>query len=99
MNTKTYAAPQAAADMAALNARMKAKLEASGIPYKRIECYGSQIVVTSYSSDSAAKWATLLANFAKVRGTIETLDDAVRNRNTVLRPSKVRVWRTFAVIS
>lgn len=97
MNTKTYAAP-AAANMAALNARMKAKLEQAGIPFKDIEVYGSQIVVTSFCRDSAGKWATLLAKFAKVRGVIETLDDAVRNRGTVLRPSKVRVWRTFAVI-
>jgi len=81
-----------------LQQRMKSTLEGAGIPYKRIEVYGVQIVVTSACRDTAAKWATLLAKFAKVRGTIETLDDAVRNRNTVLRPSKVRVWRTFAVI-
>jgi len=97
MKTQHYSAPPAA-QVAQLNARMKAKLEAAGIPYKRIDMYGSQIVVTSACRDTAAKWASLLAQFAKVRGTIETLDDAVVNRNTTLRPSKVRVWRTFAVI-
>lgn len=100
MNTTNTnaAAVTRAANVAKLNAAMKAKLEAAGIPYKAIECYGSQIVVTSWCRDSAARWASLLAKFATVRGTIETLDDAKVNRNTVLLPSKVRVWRTFARI-
>lgn len=84
--------------MRTLQERMRETLAGCGLPHKQIECYGSQIVVTSQCRDTAAKWATLLAKFAKVRGTIETLDDAVVNRNTVLKPSKVRVWRTFAVI-
>lgn len=38
------------------------------------------------------------ALFAKVRCVLEALDEAKENKNTVLLPSKVKVWRTFAII-
>lgn len=76
--------------------QMKAQLENAGLPFREVKCYGSQIVVTSLSRDAANKWALLLAKLATVRGITESVDYAQRNTNTVLHPSTVRVWRTFA---
>lgn len=84
--------------MGQLQQQMKAKLEQLGVPFKQVECYGSQIVVTSHCRETADRWAALLSRFSRVKGVIETYDDAVINRNTVLLPSKVKVFRTFAVI-
>jgi hypothetical protein len=77
---------------------IKAKLEASGIPHKEIRVYGRQIVVTSWSHDAAMKWADLLSKFAKVRGVIKAIDYTKENHKTVLNPSTVNVFRTFAAI-
>lgn len=61
--------------------KLKAALEQAGLPYKQIECYGSQIVITAHSQDSAIKWGLLLARFAKVRRAgLEALDEAVEQR-------------------
>ena len=43
---------------------MQETLSKSGIPYKEIRCYGSQIMVTAWSEGAARKWAALLAKFA-----------------------------------
>lgn len=79
-------------------ARIKATLGKLGIPAKQIDCYGSQIVVTSQSRDTADRWALALGKFATVKGTLESLDDGAENKNTVLRPTTVKVWRTYATI-
>ncbi len=78
--------------------KMQEKLEGCGLPYKRVHCYGSQIMVTSWSKDAAERWATLLGRFAKVRGVHQTLDYNVENRNTIMRPTTHTVWRTWATI-
>lgn len=78
--------------------KIKALLQKSGIPYKEIECYGSQIVVTSWCRDSADKWARLLAKFSTVRGVVETCDYAKENKGTCLKPTRIKVYRTFSMI-
>jgi hypothetical protein len=78
--------------------RMKNKLSQSGIAYRRIECYGSQVVVTAACRDTADKWAALLANFAKVRGIVETFDDLAADASKSGRRRKIKVYRTFAAI-
>jgi len=71
---------------------MKSKLEQIGLPYKEVECYGSQIVVTAHSVESANKWAMILSRFAKVRrAALESLEQTVERKY-------VKVWRTYAVI-
>ena len=65
MTTETAATPQQ---------RMKAQLEAVGLPFKTINCYGSQIVVTAWSRDAAVKWHSLLSRLGKVRGPVESMD-------------------------
>jgi hypothetical protein len=78
---------------------MKAQLENAGIPYKQIDVYGSQIVITSWCEASAIRWSKLLRRFARVRkDALKCLDDAKENKGTCLNPSVVKVWRTYAVI-
>jgi len=78
--------------------QIKDTLTKTGLPFKEIDCYGRQIVVTSWCRESSMKWAQLLAKFATVRGITESVDYAKENKNTVLRPTTVKVWRTFAAI-
>jgi hypothetical protein len=78
--------------------QIKAQLERSGIPHKEIKVFGSQIIVISWSRDAADKWARLIAKFATVRGVVESVDYNKENRNTVLRPTKHKVWLTGARI-
>jgi len=77
---------------------MKQKLESVGLPYKEVQCYGRQIVITSHCRDTAEKWAHLLSKFSTFRGITECLDDTKENKGTCLLPTKVKVWRTFAAI-
>jgi hypothetical protein len=80
--------------------QLKAKLESTGLPFKNIDCYGRQIVVTAQSRDAAIKWGSLLGKFAKVRRVaFETVDEAKEQQGTCLRPTYVKVWRTFAAIA
>jgi hypothetical protein len=81
-----------------LQNQMQAKLAQVGIPYRTINVYGSQIVITTTSRNTAAKWHAVLARFAKVRGTIKDIDYATVNRGTVLNRSTVQVFRTYATI-
>lgn len=78
--------------------KMKAVLAKAGIPAKKIDCYGNQIVITSFSRDAAERWASLLGHFAKVRGITESADEAVENKGTSLRPTMIPVFHTFACI-
>lgn len=78
--------------------RIKALLVKSGIPYKEINCYGSQIMVTAWSESAARKWASLLAKFAKVNNVGQGIDEAKVNKNTVLLPTVIHVWRVWATI-
>lgn len=78
---------------------MKAKLETVGIPFKQIDCYGSQLVITAWSLDAAEKWAILLGNFCKVRGIVHAYDEAKENKGTCLRHSVIKVVRVFARIT
>jgi len=79
--------------------QMREKLAQLGIPYRTINCYGSQIVVTSLCRNTAEKWALTLAQFATFKGIRESIDYIQENRNTIMNPSTVRVWRTYAVVS
>lgn len=86
--------------MATIQHQMKATLEKAGLPFKRIEVYGSQIVVTTVARDSANRWAQLLAQFSKVRGITESLDekhDATHGTPPSLKYT--RVHRVFAAIT
>jgi len=77
---------------------IKAVLERAGLPYKTIEVYGSQIVVTCRSLDAADKWKNLLSKFATFRGLSHSVDYAKENKGTCLNPTTIEVWRAFACI-
>jgi hypothetical protein len=88
-----------------LQQRMKAMLEKSGIPFKKIDCYGSQIVITAWSEDAARKWAVLLGQFATFRGITHGMDktqddSAIRKANPGLVKANFfhDVWHVFASI-
>jgi hypothetical protein len=77
--------------------KMQALLEQSGLPYKEVRCYGSQIMVTCWSYAAVPKWVTLLGQFATVKSTAQGVDyrkaDAHLNR-----PKQLKVWRVWATL-
>lgn len=81
-----------------LQQRMKSQLEALGIPYKEIEVYGGQIVVTCWSEKPLARWISVISKFAKVRGTSRSVDYAKVNKHSAMRPTTIEVWRVFATM-
>lgn len=86
--------------MATIQQAMKAKLEGAGLPFKQIQVYGSQIVVTTVAHDSANRWSQFLAKFSKVRGITESLDEK-HDATHGTPPSKkyTRVHRVFATVA
>lgn len=76
--------------------KLKARLETLGLPYREINVYGSQITIEAVSRDTADKWASLVQRFAKLRGVIEDYVEAKENKNTVMNPTRVHVWRVYA---
>lgn len=88
-----------APDEPTVQQRIKSVLERSGLPYRKIDVYGSQIVVTTTCEASAKKWGSLIRKFAKLRGIVKSVDDVPtsKRRFKVLHPV-ITVWRTFGVI-
>jgi hypothetical protein len=81
-----------------IQAQIKATLEKSGIPSREIEVYGSQIVITSACRDTAEKWGALLSGFSKVRGILESIDEAKIQKGSCMNRTYIKVWRTFAAM-
>jgi hypothetical protein len=80
--------------------QMKASLETVGLPFKDVQCYGSQIVITCVSRDTANRWVPVLRKFSTVRGVIECLDEkADSDFRTPTSQKYTRVHRVYAVIS
>ena len=75
--------------------KMKAGLESLGIPYKEINVYGRQIMVTAWSRSAAQRWVGALSRFGGKLRCGEGVDYAKENKNTVLRPSTIKVWRVW----
>ena len=77
--------------------QMDELLRAAGLAPKETHCYGSQVVVTVRSREMAQKVASFLKQGTfTLRGITESMDDAKENKNTVMKPSKVKVYRVFA---
>lgn len=80
--------------------KMVAKLKSLGVPYREIEAYGSQIVVTCASEDAAIKWAGVLAKFATVRrAAVRSIDYLKVDAHLPNARRTVDVWRTFARVT
>jgi hypothetical protein len=83
--------------MATIQEQMKGLLEKTGLPYKAIEVYGSQIVVTTVSLDSANRWVAVLSKFCRVRGITNSVDEKADSSPAGRKYTKVR--RVFAVVN
>lgn len=76
-------------------------LRIAGIPVKEVSAYGRQIVVTSQCRNTADRvWFLFGKTKAyRLRGIVECIDYAKENKNTVLSPSTVKVFRTYMVVA
>lgn len=77
--------------------RMEATLAKVKLPSRAIEVYGSQIVITTLSVESASAWAPILRKFAKVKAVaLKSLDETAES--TVFDRRYVTVYRTYATV-
>ncbi len=84
--------------MATAQENMKVALGKVNIPSRSIEVYGSQIVITCLSLDSANRWAPVLSKFATVKKVgLRSLDET--KKSTVHNRQYVNVYRTYATIA
>lgn len=72
--------------------KMKAKLESLGLPYKQIDVYGSQIMVTALGEETANKWHSILSKFTTSKRPVRSIAYNKVNTNTVLLPDVHTVW-------
>ena len=83
-------------------ARLKAGFEKLPIPYIEIQVYGNQITVECKSFATAKKWEHVLDQMRSggvhLRGIIESVRYKKKNENSVMNPSRYRVWRVYAAI-
>lgn len=87
---------------------LEAKLKEIGLPYHEIKVYGRQITVECISRDTCAKWAAILAKFARVRGMIKSVVEKKEFKGKtqghymdeagIMRSTKMGVWRVYAAI-
>ena len=78
--------------------KMHARLSMIGVPFKEIECFGKQIIVTTVSLDSSKKWQQLLRRFAKVvRRPCRSIDDAKNSGEGYGKKTQL-VWRVSATV-
>lgn len=86
--------------MQTVQKQMEATLAKTGIPARKIHCYGSQIMITALSQDAAQEWGSTLAKFATVNRIYPSIDetlDAARDPNRRLAHT-VDVWMVWATI-
>jgi hypothetical protein len=77
---------------------MKVALGKVSIPSRSNEVYGSQIVITCLSLDSANQWAPALSKFATVKRVgLRSLDET--KKSTVHNRQYVTVYRTYATVA
>lgn len=76
---------------------MKARLEELKIPYKSLDVYGSQIMVTCWSENAAKRWHSVLHKLSpeSLRMGPGT-DYAKENKGTNLNPTTIKVYRVWA---
>jgi len=73
-------------------AKLKAKLESLGLPYKEIKVYGSQVMITAWSESAANKWHGVICKFTNSRRPVRSVDYNKVNENTCLIPTVHEVW-------
>lgn len=80
--------------------KMKALLIKTGIPYKKIEVYGMQIMVTSHCQNTANRWHMLLKRIKlkKVRVPVESFQVLKSEEKYANSRKHTKVWLTGATI-
>lgn len=71
------------------------------IPSRSIKVFGSincNIHVTCESRKTAEKWVLTLGKFCRTVNCVESIEDAVCNKNTTLRPTAIKVFKICGVI-
>jgi hypothetical protein len=71
------------------------------IPSKKINVFGGiqcYIHVTCESLETAEKWALALGKFCRTVRIMEAYDTAKENKNTVLRPSVIKVYKIGGIV-
>ena len=78
--------------------RFQGLFNALGLKYKRIDCYGSQIVVICWSQGEAEKIATMLKRSSfTIRGIIKSFDYNKDQTNRKTISKKIHnVYKVFA---
>lgn len=67
------------------------------LPFKRLDCYGSQVVVVCWSRDAAEKIADILRRGTfTIRGIVKSIDHNKVNKKLLAVPSSHEVWKVFA---
>ena len=71
------------------------------IPSKKINVFGGvqcYINVTCESLETAEKWSLALGKFCRTVRVIESYDTAKENKNTVLLPTVIKVYRVGGIV-
>jgi hypothetical protein len=71
------------------------------IPSRSIKVFGSincNIHITCESRKTAEKWVLTLGKFCRTVNCVESIDQAVENKNTMLRPTSIKVFRICGVV-
>lgn len=86
--------------------RLQAYLETLNIPFKRVHCYGSQVMITAWSEGAAKRWAELLSSIADVQSVYASVDENedqaakhAANPSLVKRVYTHKVWRVAARVA
>lgn len=77
--------------------RFHSVLTAARLPFKEVNAYGSQVVITCWSAEAARKIAVFLrvGSFTVLK-VAQSVDENKVNENTTLLPSMHDVWRVWA---
>lgn len=78
--------------------RIEGLLNALNIPTKKIDCYGSQVVITCWSQEAAEKAATTLKKGSfTIRGIIKSMDENKdQSKRKTLYKTRHTVYKVFA---
>jgi hypothetical protein len=77
---------------------MKQKMESLGIPYKNIDVYGGQIIVTVKSRSACTQWNSVIRKIATVRKIVYVNEANKHIDEGRMYPRVTKVYKIFAQI-
>ena len=81
--------------------RMDVLVRSLPIPSRSIKVFGGikcYIHISCESRKTAEKWVITLGKFCGTVTCVESIEDAVCNKNTTLRPTAIKVFKICGVI-